>query len=125
MVRLAQSMCVAGFGQTIERDLRRPYRPRLKQLGDAIEMPARASDRRPQRRYVVAIRLWRLAAGRDKGGAAARFEDREGPLRNITADGIEGGPVLSGPAFFPVPRFCRRDRPSCGHLRHGDRAGTY
>jgi hypothetical protein len=82
-------MRIAGLGQAIERDLRRPYRPRLKQLGDAIEMPACASDRRPQRRHVVAIRLWRLGAGRDKGRAAHRLEDREGPLRNIAADGIE------------------------------------
>jgi hypothetical protein len=68
-------------------------------LGDAIEMPAFASDRRPQRLHVVAIRLWRLGAGRDKRRAAARLEDREGPLRNIAADRIEDGPVLSGHAF--------------------------
>jgi hypothetical protein len=63
MTRLAQPMCVAGLRQTIGRDLRSAYRSRLKQLGDSIKVSAGASNRRPERLYIVAIGLWRLWAG--------------------------------------------------------------
>ena len=95
MARLAQSVCVAGLRQAIERDLRSAYRARLEQLGDSIEVPARASDWRAERFYVVALGLWRLWAGSDKGRASARLEDREGPLRHIAADGIEDRVAIS------------------------------
>src|SRR5438128_12643810 len=49
MARLAQPMGVAGLGEAIELDLRRADGPRQKQLGDALERLAGASDRRPQR----------------------------------------------------------------------------
>jgi hypothetical protein len=40
MARLAQSMGVGCLRQPIGLDLRRAYGPRLKQLDDALEMPA-------------------------------------------------------------------------------------
>src|SRR5690242_9445912 len=74
VARLAQPMGVGGFGQAIELDLGRADGAGRKELGDAFEMPAGASNRRPQRRDVVAVGLWRLRARRDEGGTAARLE---------------------------------------------------
>src|SRR5262249_56507011 len=45
MARLAHAMGVGGFGQPIELDLGRTDGAGRKQLGDAFEMPAGASDR--------------------------------------------------------------------------------
>jgi hypothetical protein len=89
MARLAQSMGVGCLRQAIELDLRRAYGPRLKQLDDALEMPAGASNRRPQRRYIVAAGFWRLRAGSDERRPTARLEHREGPLCHIAADTAE------------------------------------
>src|SRR5712691_5702243 len=50
MARLAHPMGVTGLGQAIERDLRSAYGPGKKQLGDALQRLAGASDRRPERR---------------------------------------------------------------------------
>ena len=55
MARLAQSMGVGGLRQAIELDLGSAYGPRLKQFSDAFEMPAGASNRGPERRYIVAL----------------------------------------------------------------------
>jgi hypothetical protein len=95
MARLAQSMRVGGLRQAIELDLRRAYGPSLKQLGDAIEMSAGASNRRPERHYIVAVGRWRLRARSDKGRAAARLEYREGFLRHVAADSIEDGVAIA------------------------------
>jgi hypothetical protein len=84
-------MGLAGLGQTIEPDLGSAYGPRLKQVGDAFEMASSALNRRPERRDIVALRLWCLRAGGDEGGAAARLEHCEGPLRDVAADRIEDG----------------------------------
>src|SRR5262245_2364777 len=91
VARLAHAMRVCGLRQTIELDLGSAHGPDLEQLGDALEMPARASDRRPQRAHVATIGGGRLGARRDEGGAAARLEHREGLLGDVAADGIEDG----------------------------------
>jgi hypothetical protein len=70
MARFAQSMSVGGLGQAIELDLRRTNGPRLKQFSDAFEMPAGASNRRPERCYVVAFGFWGLRARGVKGRPA-------------------------------------------------------
>src|SRR5262249_49722202 len=94
MARLAQPMGVGGFGQPIELDLGRADGAGLKQLGDALDMAAGASDRGPQRRDVVAVRLGRLRARRDEGRAAARLQHRERFLSHIPADGVEHGVAI-------------------------------
>ena len=61
-----RSVACGGLRQAIALDLRRAYGPSLKQLGDVIEMSAGASNRRTERRYIVAVGHWRLRARSDK-----------------------------------------------------------
>ncbi len=91
MTRLAQSMRVDRLRQAIELYFRDAYGSRLNQLCDALERAAAALNRRPQRGHVAAIGLWRLRAGGDERGAAARLEHGERALCHVSPDGIEDG----------------------------------
>jgi hypothetical protein len=92
-------MCVAGFGQAIERGLRRPYRPRLKQLGDAIEMPARV-------RSEAAETSRRRERGFGAWGPDAIKAARPPGLRTAKDLCATSPPTVSKAALsYPVPRF--------------------
>jgi hypothetical protein len=75
--------------------VRRAHRARPDQLDDSFERRAGAADGGPQRGHIVAIGLRRLRAGRDKGGAAAGPEHREGFLHRLAADHIEDGITIA------------------------------
>src|SRR5262252_7920143 len=91
VARLAQPVRVGGLGQAIKLDLRHAYGARLEQFQDALERPARALHRRPERGDIIARGLRRLRPGRDEGGAAARLEHGEGALRHLAADSVKDG----------------------------------
>src|SRR5436853_7143994 len=88
-------MRLRGIAKAIELDLRCSYRSRFRQFSDAFERLARAAHGRAQRRYVLAVGFWRLRPGSNEGRPAARLEYREGPLRDIPADGIEHGIAIA------------------------------
>src|SRR5215470_15393802 len=94
MARLAQSMSIGSLGQAISSDLGRAYSAGLIELHNPLERPATASDRRPQRGDIGALRLWRLCARSDEGRAAARLQHREGPLRHVAADRVKHGVAI-------------------------------
>src|SRR5215472_6527880 len=104
MAGLAQAMSIGGLRQAIELDFRGLYGARLEEFDDTFEMPAGASDRRPERSYVIAWRLRRLRPGSDKGCPTARLEHRERALRYVAADGIEDG-VAIGDNLSEIRRF--------------------
>ena len=95
MAGLAYPLRGHGFAEPIAGHVRRPHGPSRDQRHDALEMGPIASDAGPQGNDVAAVRLWRLCAGGDKGRPAARFQHRERPLRDISADGIEDGVAVS------------------------------
>src|SRR5437588_12552520 len=53
-----------------------------------------ASNRRSQRRHIGTLWLWRLSTRGDEGGAAARFEHRERPLRHVAPNRVENGVAI-------------------------------
>src|SRR5205823_2169479 len=67
---------------------------RLIQFDNAFEMCASASNRRSQRRHIGTLWLWRLSTRGDEGGAAARFEHRERPLRHVAPNRVENGVAI-------------------------------
>src|SRR5580704_11011269 len=91
MSRLAQAVRIGGLRQLVEFDLGRLDGAGDIQFGNALHRLARARHRRSQPGDVAAIGFWRLGAGGDKGGAAARLEHGVGLLRHVAADRIEHG----------------------------------
>jgi len=94
VARLAEPVRLGGLRQAVELDLRRAHRAGGDQLRDPFERRAGAADLGAQRGHVVAVRLRRLRARGDEGGAAAGPQHRERFLRHLTADGIEDGVAI-------------------------------
>src|SRR5215510_508447 len=57
-------------------------------------MPASASNGWSQCCHVGTLRCWRLRTRSDEGRTAARFEHREGPLRNVASDRVENSVAI-------------------------------
>src|SRR5580704_3522375 len=91
MPRLAQAVRVGGLRQLVELDLGRLDGAGDIQFGDALHGLARARHWRPQPGHVATLRLWRLGARRNEGGAAAGLEHGIGFLRDLAADRFEYG----------------------------------
>ena len=84
-----------GVAELITCHFQRMDGSKRNQCHDALEMLPITSDAGPQSNDIAAIRLWRLRARSDKSRPAAWFQHGEGPLRDLSADSIEGGVAVS------------------------------
>ena len=75
-------------------------------------MPASASNGWSQRRHTSTLWFWRLRPRSDEGRAAAWFEHREGPLRNLAPDRVENS-VAIGDGFLNVNVLQMSERRAC------------
>src|SRR6516162_2471332 len=89
MAGFAYLVCSRGFAELVECHFRRTDRSYRNQRHDAFEMLPITSDTGPQSNDIATVRLWCPCSRGNKGRPAAWFQHSKGPLRNISADGIE------------------------------------